>query len=652
MYLPYTDKFPEAVAIAGCVSGGALTSVVWSRSFRSRPAAAIFSAGLWIAALLPLSQPSLAAAFPSLQMTNVLRVSALLATLSVVFERPSVWLTPVALVGQGLLWALSDYVRESDFELAFLHLFWYGALIGALKLWVEAPTQPLLPHKRKWPRSFAFHDLCIFAATVPLAFLVTNLVFGRRIYNGDEVANTFQADVYAHLRAYAPIPPCPNMFENYWVFRHNGHAFSQYTPGWPLFMAPFSRLGIIYLAGPVMAGILAVGIARLSRRLAAGLGPTPECSQRIMTIAGVLGAASAMLGPSMLLNGASRFSHPMVCACFAWAVESLCEISEADVTRRRAWGYGLLLGSAAALGVATRPADGGTLGVGVFLYFVWAVVRRRVTWSAFIATALGFAVFGGLTLVILRLQLGHWFQTGYTIAGSIHPEAELRLSWPRPNELKYGIPLAMGSYCWWPAAPGLGIAGLVRALRGRERRVAFMLVTSALVFLGFYYFVEFGRGHDDGLGPRYRLPLVVLMAAGGAALLAPLLARLGTPKIALPMPRIKSMVPAAIACLALVYGTIAIAPLMYPVAEREYKYSTAPFRGVEKMGLKNAIVIIERGRSTADEWNLAQNQPMNPNPDVLFLSRHSAADEVCARKNFPGRVWYRAGRDETLVPWR
>ena len=58
------------------------------------------------------------------------------------------------------------------------------------------------------------------------------------------------------------IPPCASMFENYWVFRHEGRAFSQYTPGWPLFMAPFSRLGVIYLAGPVMAGILAVGIGR------------------------------------------------------------------------------------------------------------------------------------------------------------------------------------------------------------------------------------------------------------------------------------------------------------------------------------------------------------------------------------------------------
>jgi hypothetical protein len=178
-----------------------------------------------------------------------------------------------------------------------------------------------------------------------------------------------------------------------------------------------------------------------------------------------------------------------------------------------------------------------------------------------------------------------------------------------------------------------------------------MLVTSALAFLSFYFFVEFGRGHDDGLGPRYILPFVVLMSSGGGALLAPLFARAAELKLAFPAARLWAMVPAAFAVIAIAYGVIAIAPLMYPIAAREYRYSTAPLRGAAALGLKNAIVIIEHGRSTADEWNLAQNQPMNPDPDVLFLSRHSHADDICAHNHFPGRKWYRAGFDETLLPY-
>ena len=98
--------------------------------------------------------------------------------------------------------------------------------------------------------------------------------------------------------------------------------------------------------------------------------------------------------------------------------------------------------------------------------------------------------FGGLVLTILHLQTTGWFKTGYSVVESIHPEATLRLSWPFPNQLKYPIPLATGSYCWWPCAPALGVAGLVRALGGRERRVSFMMVVSALTLIGFFYIGE------------------------------------------------------------------------------------------------------------------------------------------------------------------
>ena len=648
MHLPYTNDFPGACAIAGGVIGFTLIAVARTSSFRSRLASTSLCLAIGIAALLPVAIPNLASTSAMLSVLLILQVSASFATLGMLRQR-SHWLKALGVVGQALLLAVSFHVRDSDYELCFLYLFWYGVLLGSHLLWTAPPIadQPALTPAR----SFLRHDLIIFAATVPLAFLVTNLVFGRLIYNGDEVANTYQANVYGHLRAFGPTPPCPSMFENYWVFRLGGRTFSQYTPGWPLFMAPFARLGIIYLAGPVMGGIAAVGIARLSRRVAAGLGSTAESSRRIVAIAGVLGPMSAMLGVSMMLNAASRFSHTMVCACFAWAVESLCVVSDRDVTRGRAASYGFLLGTSAALMLATRPADGGTLGVGIFAYFLWAALRRRLSWRALVGTALGFAIFGGLTAVILRLQLGEWFQTAYKLAPLVHGEAKLVLSWPRPNEIKYGIPLATGSYCWWPAAPALGIAGLIRALGGRERRVAFMFVLSACVFLGFYFFVAFGRYSDDGLGPRYHLPLVVLMASGGAALLAPLFARIPIERLGMPRAWVRSVLTAALVAVTLIYGTVRIAPLLYPVAYREYRYGTAPFRGAQELGLKHAIVMILPGHSTDDGTNLAQNPPLDPNPDVLFLFRRSAADEICARQNFPGRTWYRATFDEKLPPY-
>jgi hypothetical protein len=658
MYLPYTDNFPEAVAVAAQSVAATLTAAIWSRPLRKRSATILFGIAIWMAALTPLA-PSIAGLLhlePGPRYFSLLQISATLAIIATLLDGSRL-LGVLAAVGQCALYALAHYVRDSDAEIAFAYIFFYGVLIGVHALRGAPPNRV---GSASAERSFARQDGAIFLATTCLAFLVTNLVFGRLVFNGDEVANSFQADVYGHLRAFAPIPPCPSMFWNYWVFHHHGHAFSQYTPGWPLFMAPFQRLGIIWLAGPIMGGLLAVALARLSRRLASGLGTTPEESEGIVAIAGWLGPIFAMLGPYLLLNAASRFSHTMVCACFAWAVESLCVVgsktsepwegSEPPATGSRDWGYGFLLGAATSLGLATRPADGATLGVGVFLYFLWALAHRRITWRAFLGTSAGFLLFGGLTAIILRLQLGAWFQTGYTISPAIHPEAALRLSWPEPNQWKNGVPLATGSYGWWPAAPALGIAGLLRALGGRERRVAFMLATSALLLLGFYFFVEFTRGSYEGLGPRYVTPLVVPMATGGACLLAPLFERaraLGSGFRS----GIGRAGPALLALLALAYGVIRLGPHEYPVAYAENRYATAPGRAARQAGLKNAIVLIEPGHVPADEWNLAQNPPMNPNPDVLFLIRRSPADEVCARQHFPGRKWYRAGMTDRLTPW-
>lgn len=648
MHLPYTDRYPEAIAIASQSLAASLTAVLWSRPLPKRAATLLFGASIWgsvLAQRLPVASKAFNLELPS--AATWLAGSMLLATAAAALSG-SAWFAGAALAGQFGLFVLGNWVRGSNDELMFAYLLWHGVLLGlhAVRSAPPRSREPAQPATR-----FPKQDLAIFCLTVVLATGVMTQVFEWVVYNGDEVANSFQADVYAHFKAYATYPPCRRSFENYWVFPYEGRLFSQYTPGWPLFMAPFQRFGAIALAGPFAAGILAVGVARLSRRVTAGLGASNERQAAITRVAGPLGAACVMLGPSVLLNGASRFSHTLVAACFAWAVESAAVLGTPGASRRRALGYGLLLGLATSGGLATRPADGGVLGVGVFIYFMSLLVRRRLSGAAFGGTCLGFAVLGGLTLVILRLQVGVWFHTGYHVTPLFHPEGELVLSLPTSSELKYGIPLATGSYCWWPIAPALGAAGLVRCLVGRERRVAFMLASGALSILCFYMLVAFGRGGDDGLGPRYIMPIVVTQAAGTAGVLAPLLAHLLAALRRQSGParfRWKLAGPGLLMLAAALAGTWFIVPLTYPVAYQEHHAATAPLRAARAARLKNAIVLIEPNHIPAHETNLAQNAPMDPNPDVLFLIRRSAADDACFREHFPGRRWYRAGMTDKL----
>ncbi|HSU39436.1 MAG TPA: hypothetical protein VLJ38_07705, partial [Polyangiaceae bacterium] len=385
MHTPYTDNYPAVVAVASGSVAASLVGVLWGRPLPRRASNVLFAAGVATTALYAFQSDltALVGALPG--ALTWLQFGATLTTLALFWSRPR-WLGWLAALGQyGLLW-LGWWLKASEHELMFAHLAWYGTLLGVHAL-RSMPARA--PGERPARLSYPVQDVVIFLLSVALGAFVAADLFEKLIYNGDEVANSFQANVYAHLRAYAPVPPCPSMFENYWVFRYQGRVFSQYTPGWPLFMAPFARMNMIWFAGPVMGGIAAVGIARVGRRLALGLGATYDGSERIVAVAGPLAGMLSMLGPSLLLNAGSRFSHTMVCACFAWAVESAAELVTPRLSRRRAFFFGCLLGAATALGLATRPSDGGFLGVGVFLYFAQALFRKRVSWAAFLGTCTG-----------------------------------------------------------------------------------------------------------------------------------------------------------------------------------------------------------------------------------------------------------------------
>lgn len=644
MYRPYTNDYPTALAIASQAVGASLVAICVRHPLKSRLATPLFVTAAVGTALIPSLVPRVID-LGSVPLPYVLQGLMLLATAAMFLQRRlSIGVT--AVLGQMALVALALFMRSFDDELVQAHLAWLGALLGCHLLTTAAPRRDYEPARR----SFWLQEALLFCGTVLVSHIITSVVFGRLIYNGDEVAYSFQAHVYGQLKAYAPVQPCASMFENYWVFNQDGRLFSQYTPGWPLFMAPFARIGLIDWACPTAAGLLAVGMSRLSRRLAGGLAPTTRRSERIEAVAGVLGPVLALLGPSMLLNAAARFSHIMVLLCFVWAIEAACVLGAGRERAGRVWLYGFVLGSVTALGLATRPADGGFVAVGVGSYFLWATLRRQIGLRAWVATGAGFALFIGLTLVLLRLQLGKWFQTGYALAPSTHAEAVLKLSLPQADQWKYGIPLAWGSYMFWPVAPALGLAGLIRTAAGQERRIVLMSTVGPLIALGFYALVEFGRYTDDGLGPRYQLVLVVPMAIGGAAVLAPLVESL---RVGLdsPFAWTRRIVAASLFAAAVVYGVAAIAPLVYPVAKKDVFAATAPLRGARDSALKNAIVAIIPGHATAHETNLAQNTPFEKSPDVLFLIRRSNADEQCAREHFPGRTWYRAGMDDHLTPF-
>ena len=652
-YIPLPlDAFMAAQTSAGLV----LAACLWRRLMRPVVATWLMLLAIALAVLAPTIGDfgqGIGLTVTPVSVKSILKLSAAAATLAALLTRRPL-LVIVAAGAEPLLWWLTDFIQECDNELAAVHAAYCGLLIGlhwrAQSVTVSAPSpQPFERLGRAW-----VDDIVAAAGTTLLAALACVVLLHRWTDSGDEWAYTYQAAVFAKLHAYAAIPRCGDAFRSFWVFHYMGRSFAQYTPGWPYFMTPFVLVGKPWLAGPVSLGLLGAATSRLGRRAAAGYsGDGGAPSTAFVRAAGRFSALLVPLGTMILVNGASRYPHIFVAAMFAWSIEALFTIASPGQTRRRQWAWGLVFGVASALLLATRPGDGATLGVGLFIYAAYALVRGRLPWRSVVGGALGFAPIAVLTLVILRLQLGKWFTTGYSLTESIYGSG-FAASWsaPKANEYRWGLPFMTGAFCWWPCAPALGLAGLA-SLRGRAQGLSFVFAVSYAVFLTFYVLSTLGRGWDMGYGPRYTLPCVLPMAVGGGVLLADMgcaARRRGSSRRALDVGG-----PAAVALAAIGIGVVRLAPMVYPYVSAEVHVHNLLTEALARAPLHQAVVFGGYGFNNTDPKDLAEDLPLDlyPDQDVLVAVDGDPTQVRCVREQYPTRHLWRAvpGAPVGFVPY-
>jgi hypothetical protein len=654
VHSPYTAQPLDALLIAQTSVGLTLTALVWARPLRSKVASVALVAATWLSVWNPVDSDylgSIGVAIGPNHSENVLRLAAVLAGIAAVLSGRRA-LAIAGVLGAGAFWWLRSHITHSDWEMAATDLAFVGLLLGIHYRSLPPRLAPAIATPAP-SRSFARDDAVIFTVATTLAAVVSAVILRRHTNSGDEVANTYQAALFARGHAYEAVPPCSEAFRSFWVYQYLGRSFAQYTPGWPLFMVPFVMVRAAWLAGPFALGLLAVGVARIARRAAAGFSPgTVEPSRSEVRAAGFLGGLALTLGSTMLINGASRYPHVFVAAMFAWSVEGLLRIADGDLRKGAQWLWGGTLGMTAALLLAARPADGATLGVGLFAYFVVALFRRRIGARALLGAALGFALWGGLTLVILRLQVGTWFKTGYSLTEIYYPWNKFTFSRPQPDEIRAGIPLASGAYCWWPCAPAIGLAGLA-ALRGRARRIAFIMFVGFVPFFAFYTLFDIGRHGDFAYGPRYQFPCVVPMAVGTGAILAQLWreARTRIPTRS----ALRRGGPFALALAAAILGIVRIAPLVYGFNYNDVRDHNRLQDALEKADLRNSVVLAQEGISNTSSMDLTESLPLQfyPDQDVIIARDLGPDSNKCVRDHFPNRTILQAimsGGGVRLVP--
>jgi hypothetical protein len=655
MKYPYTSEPIDALIAAQTSVALVLGGALWFRSIKPRAATVLLLGAIALAVIAPIGTAPFAdgdflrnvglAVGPHFAKP-VLKVAAALATVAALLARRRP-LMIVAAVGEVLLWPITDYIQNCDAELSAAHMAFFGLLVGVG--WREPPaTLRELP--APLPSEVVREDVAAFVLATVAGTIACRVVLHGWTSSPDEWANTYQAALFAKLRAYGGVPACPESFRAYWVFQYMGRSFAQYTPGWPLFMAPFVAVGAPWVAGPVSLGLLAAGVMRLARRAATGLPDSNPPLPSTARVAGRFAALALVLSPMILCNGGSRFPHVFIAAMFAWSVEALCTVGTADLTPRAQWRWGAALGGCASFMMAARPLDGGALGLGLLLYFAYATTGGRVGWRAAAAASAVFGVVGGVTLVILRLQLGRWFTTGYSLTAVAYPWAVFGWSVPRPDEFKWGVPIAAGAYCWWPCSPAVGLAGLVSVCR-RRRCMGFVFFVSCLALTVAYTLTEFGRKLDSGYGPRYLLPCVVPMAVGTGVVLARLW---GAARATLRRTDWRDSAPAFLALAAVLVGVLRIAPMMYPYASADVLRYHWLRVALGRLDLHDAIVFGGTGDVTFP-LDLPENMPLDlyAAPDVVVAVDHGLGALQCVREAYPDRSLYRGvfGYPPQILPY-
>jgi hypothetical protein len=653
VHWPYTLDFNECYLVAQWGAAMLLAAALFY--FRLSPATrAVMLLGAGLAAfalIVPASLTQLSFKPGPLAFREVLMISTGLGVLAAIVAG-RVGVAIVAALGVYPLWWLTGTLKGSDAELASLHLAWLGLLTGLLG---KAPRPRMQdPPQRESEGSYLVHDTVAFTGATVIAALMCVYVHHKREGGADEWGYTFQAAVFAKGRIYSTPPRCDTYLENFYVYETSGRMFSQYTPGWPLFMVPFVWIRQVWLSGPFSLGVLAWAMARLGRSVVRAFGKrdAPPSAATIRT-AGTWAAVMASIGTTLVVNGASRYPHVYTLALYAWTLEALMQVGTPGLPRQRQILWGLVLGTASVHMVATRPADGAFMGIGIALVFLWMLVRRQVGWRAFVFGTAAFAFWTAVMLGILRLQLGRWFTTGYALNAVIHPWNIVKYSKPQLHEWKYGLPLATGAYAWWPASMPLGLAGLSH-VRGRARALVFAMVVSCLPYITYQEYLDLGqRGIDWGYGPRYLMILMVPMMLGSVAILAPLTRAALSHAGSLRSPLARGG-PLALVLMAVVTAWFRIVPLEWATtAEHTYKHS-ALNRAIDAAGLKNAVVLTAYGTTEFSDLDLTTNYPIDLYPDqdvIIALDRQQPKEATeCLRSAFPTRRLYHAsGREEVRI---
>ena len=316
----------------------------------------------------------------------------------------------------------------------------------------------------------------------------------------DEIAQVFQARIFAGGSLWIPAPAHPEFFSSSLILNLDGKVFSQFPAGAPAMLALGSMVGAEWVVVPLFAAASVALFAALVRELE----PRP----------GVALAATILFGfsPFVAFMAGSHMNH---ITGLTWLLVGMLGLARVVHRQSGRFRDGLLIGLGFGIAATVRPSDGVLFAVPAGLWLLVRTLRSR-HWALLFGAGAGIAVPILALLAVNAATTGSPLTFGYIALWGASHDVGFHISpWGQLHTPARGLELLnlyfvrLQSYLYETPVPSLVPAivglGLTRRLSPFDR---YLLLTAALV-CGFY----FSYWHDGFfLGPRFMIPLTPLLA--------------------------------------------------------------------------------------------------------------------------------------------
>ena len=435
------------------------------------------------------------------------------------------------------------------------------------------------PVVRLWAQRPRLTTALLVLASFALYVLSARWVFDGRPLLVDEVAQLFQARVFASGRIAGVLDPVPELFSALHLVERDGRVFSQFPPGGPAVLAVGLLLGAAWIAVP-LCGALAVWCFSAFARAVEPDRPG------ISLLASLLFA----FAPYMVFMSGSQMNHvpTLLGICVALFALERATATDRRPMRHRAR-YALVCGLGLGFAATIRPVDAVAFALAIAASLAWRAARDRREIAPLLSSGVGVAIPVAFMLWFNAQTTGAPLLFGYeALWGKGHELGFHAAPWGVAHTPARGLELVslyflrLQTYLFETPIPSLAAAIVALLLVPSLRRLDGVLFAGSALLVILY----FAYWHDGFyLGPRFFVCLLPVLALWSARVFPEWRARWGRGASY----RTMTAAVAASVCIALL--------VTVPLRAQEYRNGLRTMRwdveaAARRAGVRNAIVFV------------------------------------------------------------